>query len=123
MSPKISVIVPIWGVEKYIAKCARSLFESSFDDIEYIFVDDCTPDKSIDVLMAVMEEYPHRKSKSMIIRHENNKGLPQARKTGFEASHGQWITYCDSDDWVAPDMYFKMLEKADWGGDCPRTLI
>ena len=116
MSPKISVIVPIWGVEKYIAKCARSLFESSFDDIEYIFVDDCTPDKSIDVLMAVMEEYPHRKSQSMIIRHENNKGLPQARKTGFEASHGQWITYCDSDDWVAPDMYFKMLEKADWGG-------
>lgn len=114
--PKLSVIVPMWGVEKYIEKCARSLFESTLEDIEFVFVDDCTPDKSIDVLNRVMEDYPIRKSQSKIIHHEVNKGLPQARKTGFEASCGEWITYCDSDDWVHPEMYEKMLETATWGG-------
>lgn len=116
MKPKLSIIVPIWGVEKYIEKCARSLFESDLEDMEFIFVDDCTPDKSIDVLKALMEEYPERKKQSQILHHEKNKGLPQARKTGFEASQGEWITYCDSDDWVESTMYSKMLATAFRGG-------
>ena len=116
MIPKLSVIVPIWGVEKYIEKCARSLFESDLDDMEFIFVDDCTPDKSIELLEALMEQYPERKKQSSIVRHEVNKGLPQARKTGFEASRGEFVTYCDSDDWVAPSMYSKMLATAVGGG-------
>lgn len=111
MNPKISVIVPIWGVEKYIEKCARSLFESDLEDMEFIFVDDCTPDKSIEILAALMEDYPERKKQSKIVKHDVNKGLPQARKTGFEASSGEWITYCDSDDWVSKNMYRTMLEK------------
>ena len=116
--PSLSVIIPIWGVEKYIGKCARSLFESTLEDIEYIFVDDCTPDNSIDVLQSLMEEYPERKKQSVIKHHVVNKGLPQARRTGFEASTGEWITYCDSDDWVAPDMYEKMIFEAEKdGGD------
>ena len=53
--PKVSVIVPIYGVEKYIERCARSLFEQTLEDIEFIFVDDCTPDKSIDILKNVLE--------------------------------------------------------------------
>ena len=52
--PKVSVIIPVYGVEKYIERCARSLFEQTLDDIEYLFIDDCTPDKSIDVLKRVM---------------------------------------------------------------------
>ena len=111
-SPKLSVIVPMWGVEKYIDKCARSLFESTLDDMEFVFVDDCTPDKSVEVLQGVIEEYPNRKSQTVIVRHEVNKGLPQARKTGVAAAHGEWISHCDSDDWVAPDMYEKMLKTA-----------
>lgn len=111
--PKLSVIVPIWGVEKYIEKCARSLFESTLDDIEFIFVDDCTPDKSVEVLKSIMDFYPKRKAQSILIRHETNKGLPQARKTGFEASHGEWITYVDSDDWIDPKMYERLFEKVD----------
>lgn len=111
--PKLSVIVPIWGVEKYIEKCARSLFESTLEDIEYIFVDDCTPDKSVEVLKSIMEFYPKRKAQSVLIRHKINEGLPQARKTGFKASHGEWITYVDSDDWIDPTMYERLLEKVD----------
>lgn len=114
--PKLSVIVPMWSVEKYIAKCARSLFESTLDDMEFVFVDDCTPDKSVEVLQGVIEEYPKRKSQTIIVRHEVNKGLPQARKTGVAAAHGEFITHCDSDDWVAPEMYEKMLATANGGG-------
>ena len=51
--PKLSVLVPVYGVEKYIERCARSLFDQTLDDIEYIFVDDCTPDRSIEILNAV----------------------------------------------------------------------
>ena len=55
--PKVSVIIPVYGVEKYIERCARSLFEQSLDDVEYIFVDDCSPDKSIEILMRLIDEY------------------------------------------------------------------
>lgn len=57
---KVSVIVPIYNVEKYIEKCVRSLFEQTFDDIEYIFVDDATPDNSIEILSELLSVYPNR---------------------------------------------------------------
>lgn len=110
--PKVSVIIPVYGVEKYIERCARSLFEQTLDDIEYIFVDDCTKDNSINVLERVVEDYPNRKSQVTIIHHDVNKGLPQARKTGVEASHGDYIVHCDSDDWVDKGMYQRLYEKA-----------
>ena len=54
--PKISVIVPVYNVEKYIERCARSLFEQTLEDIEYLFIDDCTQDRSIDILLQVLED-------------------------------------------------------------------
>lgn len=102
--PQVSIIVPIYGVEKYIERCARSLFEQTFDDLEYIFVDDCTKDASVEVLQTIMEDYPNRKSQIKILRHEENKGLPQARKTGILAALGDYIINIDSDDWVEKDM-------------------
>ena len=55
--PKVSVVIPVYGVEKYIERCARSLFEQTLDDIEYIFVNDCTKDASIDVLKSVINDF------------------------------------------------------------------
>lgn len=55
--PKVSVIIPVYGVEKYIERCATSLFEQTLDDIEYIFVDDCTPDASMKLLGRIIEKY------------------------------------------------------------------
>lgn len=66
MMPKVSVIIPVYGVEKYIERCARSLFEQTLDDIEYLFIGDCTPDRSIDILKTVLDEYPQRKSQVII---------------------------------------------------------
>lgn len=110
--PKVSVIIPIYGVEKYIERCARSLFEQTLDDMEYIFVDDCTPDKSIEILEQVLEEYPSRQSQTRIIRLNQNGGLPNARKTGLQKATGEYIIHCDSDDWMDHDMYRIMYEKA-----------
>lgn len=61
--PKVSVVIPVYGVEKYIERCARSLFEQTLDDIEYIFVNDCTKDRSIDILNSVINDYPARKNR------------------------------------------------------------
>lgn len=98
--PKVSIIVPIYGVEKYVERCARSLFEQTLDDLEFIFVDDCTPDNSIEVLLDVISNYPNRKEQTNIIHHEKNDGLPVARHTGLQAASGEYILHCDSDDWL-----------------------
>lgn len=110
--PKVSVIVPVYGVEKYIERCARSLFEQTLEDLEYLFIDDCTPDKSIEILKNVLEDYPLRKKQVLIISHENNLGLPLARQSGLKVATGDYIIHCDSDDWVDVTMYEKMYKKA-----------
>ena len=110
---KVSVCIPVYGVEKYIERCARSLFEQTMkDDIEFIFVDDCTPDKSIEVLQKVLEEYPARKNQVKIIRHKVNKGVLCARKTALQHVSGDYIIHCDSDDWVDTNLYETMYKKA-----------
>lgn len=113
---KVSVIIPIYGTEAYIERCARSLFEQTLDDIEYVFVDDCTPDTSIDILNRVADEYTERKPQVKIIHHKKNKGLPQARKTGLSHATGKYIAHCDSDDWVDSKMYELMFNKAETEG-------
>ena len=110
--PKVSVIIPVYGVEKYIERCARSLFEQTLDDMEFIFVDDCTKDESINVLRNVIEDYPNRKGQILILKHEYNKGLPKARETGVNNATGEYIAHCDSDDYVDLEMYEKMYNNA-----------
>ena len=111
-NPLVSVIVPIYGVEPYIEKCARSLFEQSLENMEFIFVNDCTPDKSVEILRQVIEDYPRRYLQIQIIEHEENRGLAMARNSGLLIAKGEYIIHCDSDDWVELDMYEEMYEKA-----------
>ncbi len=108
----VSIIVPIYNVEKYIERCAVSLFEQDFEDIEYIFVNDCTPDNSIQILEEVIEKYPNRKSNVKIIHYKANKGLGSARKTGLEQATGEYVLHIDSDDWVELDMVLCLYNKA-----------
>lgn len=110
--PKVSVIIPVYGVEKNIERCARSLFEQTLDDIEYLFIDDCTPDRSIEVLIKVLEDYPTRKEQVIIHRMEQNSGQAAVRKWGMQNATGGFVIHCDSDDWVEHDMYRQMYEQA-----------
>ena len=110
--PKVSVIIPVYGVENYIERCARSLFEQTLDDIEYLFIDDCTYDRSVEVLKQVIEEYPARKEQVIIHRMECNSGQAVVRKWGMQNAKGNYVIHCDSDDWVDNDMYRCMYEKA-----------
>ena len=128
---QVSVIIPVYKVEKYIERCARSLFEQTLESIEFIFVDDCSPDQSIKILQSVLQEYPHRTPHTKIIRHERNRGSAAARNTGRACAQGKYIIDCDSDDWVVPDMYKQLYLRAqkdnadivicDWNEVYPAT--
>ncbi len=95
----ISIIVPIYGVEAYIEQCARSLFSQSWKEIEFVFVNDGTPDNSMEVLAEVLNDYPSRKGQVKIINKPNG-GQSLARKTGLEAATGEYVLMVDSDDWL-----------------------
>ena len=97
---KVSVIVPVYGVERFIGQCARTLFEQTYVDIEYVFVDDCTPDGSVATLRIVLGDYPQRASQVKIITHEKNRGSGAARLTGMQHATGDLVMFVDSDDYV-----------------------
>lgn len=109
---KVSVIVPVYGVEHYIERCSRSLLEQSLDDIEYIFIDDCTPDDSINILKSALNDYPNRQSQVRIITMPTNSGQAIVRKKGIEIATGEYIIHCDSDDFVERDIYQRLYNKA-----------
>lgn len=110
---KISILTPIYGVEKYIEQCARSLFEQSYASIEYIFVDDCTPDNSIGILQSLLKEYPERAQQVRIIHHDRNRGVGAARQTALMAATGDYLLFADSDDMLPEDAVEKLTTKAE----------
>lgn len=109
---KISVIVPVYGVEKYIGKCVRSLMTQTLDGLEYIFVDDCTPDSSVAIANEIIAQYPQRARLVKWVHHPQNKGLPAARNSGLALATGEYIYHCDSDDYLHPHMLEKLYTKA-----------
>lgn len=115
-NPKVSVIIPIYGVERFIERCARSLMEQTFCDVEYIFVDDASKDNSIGILKKVLKEYPEKKNCVSIITHEINAGLPAARNTGLKYAKGEYVFHCDSDDFLelnAIELLYDTAKKSD----------
>lgn len=108
---KVSILVPIYGVEKYIEQCAESLFRQTYQNIEYIFVDDCSFDDSVTKLKKVLACYPEREHQVRIIRHDHNRGLGAARRTALEASTGEFVLHVDSDDFLSDDAVEKFVSK------------
>ena len=108
---RVTICSPIYGVEKYIERCAVSLFEQTYSDIDYVFVNDCTKDKSIEVLNRVIERYPERKKNVRIINHEKNRGLSAARNTGVDNAKTDFLIWVDSDDYVEPKMVELLVKK------------
>jgi glycosyltransferase involved in cell wall biosynthesis len=112
MTPAVSILVPVYNVSKYIEKCAISLFEQTFQDVEYIFVNDATPDNSVEILQSVMERYPLQAINVRILHHSDNMGLAVARNTALSAAQGRYISVIDSDDYIDADMIELMYQKA-----------
>lgn len=110
--PAVSVIVPVYNVAPFIEKCARSLFEQTLDNLEIIFVDDCTPDNSVDIIKRVLKDYPDRSGHTRIIRMPSNNGLPAVRRHGIIEAKGEYIIHCDGDDWADTDLYKTLYDKA-----------
>jgi len=105
---KLSIIVPVYGVEKYIDKCLNSLVKQSLKEIEIIVVNDGTKDNSQKIIDKYVKKYPD-KIKSYI---KENGGQGSARNYGLKKTTGEYIGYVDSDDFVEKDMYKKLYNKA-----------
>lgn len=101
MKTKVSVCVPIYNVEKYIGRCAESLINQTFRNIEIIFVNDCSQDNSITILRKVIDSCKSDlKDNIKIINHDKNRGLAAARNTAIEHAQGEFIMHVDSDDFL-----------------------
>lgn len=109
MMPKVSVIVPFYKVAPFVERCTRSLMEQTLDDVEFIFVDDASPDESRAIIEKVVAEYERN---VILLTHPQNQGLPAARNTGLAQAHGGFICHCDSDDYLEPTMLEEMYKTA-----------
>ena len=103
----ISVIVPVYNVEKYLDRCMKSILQQTYHRLEIILVDDGSTDASA----AMCDAYARRDSRIRVV-HKQNGGLSDARNAGLELAAGDYIGYVDSDDWIEPDMYEYLLENA-----------
>ena len=110
MKPLVSVIVPVYKVEPYIAACAESLFTQTWPALEFIFVNDATPDRSMEVLEALIDSrFAALRPQIVRIDKRVNEGLPQARRTGVERARGEWILHVDSDDFLERDAVERLM--------------
>lgn len=108
MQPLVSVIVPIYNVEKYLKRCVESILKQEYKNIEIILVDDGSPDNCGNIC----DEYEKSDGRIKVI-HKQNGGLSDARNTGIKFSNGDYYTFVDSDDYIAPYMIKDMVALAE----------
>ncbi len=112
----ISVVIPVYNASQTIERCARSLFSQTMTEgVEFLFVNDCTPDDSMKVLQAVLDDYPHLKEQIRFIVNPQNLGVSETRKRGIREAKGEYVTWVDSDDWIEPNMIESMWEATQNG--------
>ncbi|MEV0266522.1 glycosyltransferase family 2 protein [Streptomyces sp. NPDC050617] len=102
---KLSVIVPFFNVQTYAPDTLRSLRANARADFEFILVDDCSSDGTPELLERAVRELPG----AVLVRHEKNGGLATARNTGLDAASGEYLTFLDGDDWLAPGYFAELL--------------
>lgn len=113
---KVTLLVPIYGVEQYIEQCAESLFNQSYPELEFIFCNDCTPDRSMELLQKVIDRHPERAAQVRILCNEENKGLGATRAHLISEVHTDYFIIVDSDDILPQDavaILVKRMEETD----------
>ena len=108
---KVSILVPFYKVEKYVGRCVESLFTQTYHNVEYVFVNDCTPDNSMEVINDKIEEYGLA-SKCKMIVHEQNLGISASRNDCLDNMTGDYFLFIDSDDYIDTDMVELLVEAA-----------
>lgn len=108
MTPKLSIIIPVYNVDKYLAECLDSVITQTLKEIEIICVDDCSPDNSL----IILNHYAKIDSRIKIVQHEKNQGLGAARNTGVKAATGEYIWFIDSDDLITKEACQLLYETA-----------
>lgn len=109
MNPKLSVILPVYNMEKYLKKCLNSILLGSFKDFELIIINDGSTDNSEKIILEFMKKY---KEKIIYIKKEN-EGLSETRNCGLKHAKGEYISFIDSDDFIEKDMYETMVKKLE----------
>lgn len=107
---KVSVLIPVYNVSNYIEKCARSVFSQTYQNLEIIFVDDCSPDNSISIIRKALNDFPERKDNTRIISHNRNLGLAAARNTAVKNASGLFIFHLDGDDYIEKNAISRLAE-------------
>lgn len=105
----VSIVIPLYNVEQYILNALHSALSQTFDDIEYILVDDCSTDNTAAVVDEIVQKNI-RKDSIKVVRHQQNRGLSAARNTGMKYAHGEFVFFMDSDDEIVPDCIEKHYE-------------
>lgn len=108
---KVSILVPFYNVGNYVGRCVDSLFSQTYENIEYIFVNDCSPDKSMEIIRGKMEDY-HISEKCKMIVHERNMGISASRNDCLDNISGDYFLFVDSDDYIEKDMVELMVAAA-----------
>lgn len=107
ITPLVSIIIPVYNTQDYIIKCATSLFEQTYQNIEFIFINDCSTDNSYTKLLEIASKYPNRCS--YLYNNKHNLGSSATRNIGIDKATGEYIIFCDSDDWVETTMIEEMV--------------
>lgn len=108
---KVSILVPFYKVEKYVGRCIESLFTQTYTNIEYVFVNDCTPDKSMEVINEYIEKYGVAERCKMIV-HEQNQGISASRNDCLDNMTGDYFLFVDGDDYINKDMVELLVDAA-----------
>lgn len=112
MDVKVSILVPVYKAEKYIEECLCSLFGQTYDNIEYVFVNDATPDESMNIVMRTISKYPNRSNSVTIIDNKTNLGVADTRNILLDKATGDYIYFVDSDDFIALDTIASLVDIA-----------
>lgn len=112
---KVSILMPIYKVEQYLEKTLASIFTQTYPNIDFVFVNDCSPDNSLRVLKDTIVKHGIDKNRYVIVNHQQNEGIAVSRTDCIANATGDYIFFVDSDDWIEPDTVEQMVNGCNYG--------
>lgn len=112
---RVSILMPIYKVEQFLEKTLDSIFTQTYSNLDYVFVNDCSPDNSLQVLIDTIKKHGIEKERYTIINHEKNEGIAVSRTDCIANAKGDYIFFVDSDDWIEKDAVEQMVAATQSG--------